>query len=1145
MGLNLTNQYISASFQNLLQISGSDQVTDGLGNRKTSLDISASYAPSSTTASYALDSEKLGGKDSATYATTGSNTFTDIQTINNSGGTAQLIFGTVNVASGGVISSDGFTGSLQGNATTATTSSYSDFALTASFAINSTPQVSASYATSASHAENANTASNARKVDINAPLDWKYIVGTDGDTGFQKLYGNLPQVNNTTNAISASTFIGALQGNATSATIASTATSANKVSIQSPGFDWKYITSVDGLGTQFVYANGPQINDQLNAISASSFTGSLHGTASYALNANVDSGSWDGQYSASAPVNIETSLVAIESDVRINGIPGNQYALQVNPETGSLSAVQATVDGTGSNGYPIAYQGVYGQLPNIVTMAIQFDATDTGSVKPTLYMDSNGNGSRIISEDLFTIDILNGDPLTINAPTVFTAGATGSLFGTASYADVATNAFSASIANTATTALLATTASHAIYAETAGTAGTSQYSDNTIVYGKNLSGGTIEKGTPLYFTGSGTAGNVVGVYPADASNPARMPAAGVAGEQMLDEAEGVVLLDGFINGVDTTGFQSGQAVYVGVGGGYQATRPTGSNNLVQSLGYIEKVAVNGSGVIKGSGRANDVPNIEQGYVWVGGPGDIATTIPTSSLTTEWDGTFTGDASITGSLTVSSSLTVDGVKSDGSKKVSIVDDNGYEVVKVEGLLANKRDTSLFISGGVEIFQPTFQTRFQVTGLNGSTVFTGGNIGANDGSGTYSAGIAGANGGVLQVTNNTTSDDFGFAGQMEQWGYLGDWTGPGIWSNDPSGNYPTIVGFENASTWTDGRVTFLTPISASAGVTGSLNVSGALSTTGNITATNGYVAAFNGNDIFTTVGGNIENRVGTLANNTEKDLVQFGPVTDQYGNTYNLAHNLLANYLSYGKFYRGAFGVEFWDSYGYNYGNEFYVSPLGTRYQMVSPQGKFGADTFEVKTSGTNIGDTKKSMTVQEYFVGANGDTPEAVGYLVTNPSGSLAASSSYASFGLGQAYSDPTKSSYSAQANLINFGNYGPNSGDCTISFGGSHGKAVYMATSGSVFTLSEGAGFPYATLQTDNRINLYSQNINISGSGYINVDAVDTYITSDVEITGSVNISETIKLAPQNPLPTGALGELAVSGSGLYFHNGTSWGQIN
>ena len=50
----------------------------------------------------------------------------------------------------------------------------------------------------------------------------------------------------------------------------------------------------------------------------------------------------------------------------------------------------------------------------------------------------------------------------------------------------------------------------------------------------------------------------------------------------------------------------------------------------------------------------------------------------------------------------------------------------------------------------------------------------------------------------------------------------------------------------------------------------------------------------------------------------------------------------------------------------------------------------------------------------------------------------------------------------------------------------------------------------------------------------------------NVEVTGSVNITNKLNLASQNPLPAGVLGDLAVSSSNaLYFHNGTSWNLIS
>ena len=143
-----------------------------------------------------------------------------------------------------------------------------------------------------------------------------------------------------------------------------------------------------------------------------------------------------------------------------------------------------------------------------------------------------------------------------------------------------------------------------------------QEAQDLVITGKNLSGGTIAKGTPLYFTGSGTQGNLVGIYPADASNPNRMPAGGVAGEQIADGEEGSIYIYGFINGVDTSQFNAGDSVFVGVGGGYTNQKPTGSA-LIQKLGNVEKAESNGSGVIQGPSWYNDLPNWEEGKVKVG------------------------------------------------------------------------------------------------------------------------------------------------------------------------------------------------------------------------------------------------------------------------------------------------------------------------------------------------------------------------------------------------------------------------------------------------------------------------------------------------------------------------------------------------
>jgi hypothetical protein len=46
-------------------------------------------------------------------------------------------------------------------------------------------------------------------------------------------------------------------------------------------------------------------------------------------------------------------------------------------------------------------------------------------------------------------------------------------------------------------------------------------------------------------------------------------------------------------------------------------------------------------------------------------------------------------------------------------------------------------------------------------------------------------------------------------------------------------------------------------------------------------------------------------------------------------------------------------------------------------------------------------------------------------------------------------------------------------------------------------------------------------------------------------ISGSVGIEKVLTLAGQDPLPAGGVGQLAVSASNLYYHNGSTWTQIN
>lgn len=56
---------------------------------------------------------------------------------------------------------------------------------------------------------------------------------------------------------------------------------------------------------------------------------------------------------------------------------------------------------------------------------------------------------------------------------------------------------------------------------------------------------------------------------------------------------------------------------------------------------------------------------------------------------------------------------------------------------------------------------------------------------------------------------------------------------------------------------------------------------------------------------------------------------------------------------------------------------------------------------------------------------------------------------------------------------------------------------------------------------------------------------VNMTITGSAFVSSSVNIGEKLNLTPNDPLPAGVVGDLAVSGSELYFNDGTNWRTVN
>ena len=166
---------------------------------------------------------------------------------------------------------------------------------------------------------------------------------------------------------------------------------------------------------------------------------------------------------------------------------------------------------------------------------------------------------------------------------------------------------------------------------------------------KNIETVTLPKGTPVHATSS--VGNTVEVVAASASLARTMPATFVLNESLDPDQEGRAILTGFINGVNTSGFNEGDVVYVGGSGGYTNVQPTGTN-LIQNLGIVTVIdASNGAGYIYGSGRANATPNLLNGEVFFG-EGNVSIQKPLSDILSgssyvysgSFSGSFEGDGS---------------------------------------------------------------------------------------------------------------------------------------------------------------------------------------------------------------------------------------------------------------------------------------------------------------------------------------------------------------------------------------------------------------------------------------------------------------------------------------------------------------------
>lgn len=135
---------------------------------------------------------------------------------------------------------------------------------------------------------------------------------------------------------------------------------------------------------------------------------------------------------------------------------------------------------------------------------------------------------------------------------------------------------------------------------------------------KAKAGEAITKGDPVYISSFDVTGNLPVVGIADANDFNKMPAFGLAENTASLNASINVVTFGTLSGLDTSSFSLGDVLYVSDIGTLTNTRPKTESSLIQNIGKVQRShATSGSIKVGGAGRTNDVPNLNEGNVFIG------------------------------------------------------------------------------------------------------------------------------------------------------------------------------------------------------------------------------------------------------------------------------------------------------------------------------------------------------------------------------------------------------------------------------------------------------------------------------------------------------------------------------------------------
>lgn len=635
-------------------------------------------------------------------------------------------------------------------------------------------------------------------------------------------------------------------------------------------------------------------------------------------------------------------------------------------------------------------------------------SSDTGSYVTTSSFD---NGTR----DL-TFTKADGSTYTNRIPGGGGSADTGSLLTTASVAD-ATITFTKGDASQFSIEVDNVTSS--------------LQTQDVFVTVKNTSGSPISKGRAVHATG--VTGENINVSLADSTNSANMPAIGLLEETLNNNATGRAIISGRLKNIDTSGLVAGASVYVNGAGVLTSSKPTGSD-LIQNIGIAGKInASEGEIVVVGSGRSNDLPNLTEGYIWVGDGNGVPEEFSTGSIAfIDKNNTFTGTQNFT-NISVSGTGSFGYIEAvTGSAKIIgdafIILNNDtpterYAGIKVIDSGSTGATASLQFDGstndwfyeytssgdpdnfGIVLFGPEYNTIGNPTYLTNNRVavsdgghhlndsnleingtnlempavaavgrFANANVNVDSDQGTIYGGFKIDNKGTIAGGNTDVNIELSsFTGLDSDPVMRFRAGGTGGQNSDTvfAAFTNSDVNFYKNTTWVNGANVITSGSFTTEGIT-DFNGDTQLASgiTTNIAATD-RTNTFTEKQIVSGSDGFITQTFTAPGTNVEKAFINITGA-EVTSTPYNRVFFGMADYPSFGTTYEDYFAIEYYNSLSYTYGSEFNLNGRITQLKVI-PSGSGAANQGFFKITDNYNGTTSTEVRGTYINVGTNTNT----------------------------------------------------------------------------------------------------------------------------------------------------------------------------